>query len=95
MTDWPTGRDEFFDGGAVAPLSDIDSMYWFMAVRRPDDTVARLQRMARDLPNVARASIGDTGMDGLRCRPDSQAVARQLGVADTRAARVCGPATRS
>jgi hypothetical protein len=81
--------DGFFDRSAVSPLTDVDAVYWFMAVRRPDDAVARLQRMARDLPNLARASIADPGMDSLRCRPDFQAIATQLGAADSRAARIC------
>ena len=84
--------DASFDRSAMSPLMDADAMYWFIAVGRPGDAVGRLQRVADHLPDVARAYSVDPGFDVLRCRPDFQAITKQIGLVDARAAKVCGAA---
>jgi TolB-like protein/Tfp pilus assembly protein PilF len=88
--------DGSFDRSSVSPLMDADAMYWFIAVGRPGDAVGRLQRVADQLPDVARAYSVDPGFDVIRCRPDFQAVMKQIDVVDARAGKVCGtPAARA
>jgi hypothetical protein len=82
--------DGSFDRSSVSPLMDADAMYWFIAVGRPGDAVGRLQRVADHLPDVARAYGVDPGLDVIRCRPDFQAIMKQIGAVDVRAAKVCG-----
>jgi hypothetical protein len=51
------------------------------------DAVGRLRRMAANVPSVARATVVDPALDGIRCRADFRAVVQQLGFEDRRADR--------
>jgi TolB-like protein len=81
--------DGFYDQSGLSPLMDADAMYWFIAVGRPEDAVARLQRVAETLPGVARAISVDPSFDVIRCRTDFQAALARSGSSDPRAARIC------
>jgi TolB-like protein/cytochrome c-type biogenesis protein CcmH/NrfG len=85
--------DGLFDRQGLSPLLDADAIYWFIAVGRPADAVARLRRTAETLPGVARAISVDPGLDAIRCRADFQAIQQQIAFTDPRTAGVCGSAT--
>jgi TolB-like protein/Tfp pilus assembly protein PilF len=81
--------DGFFDQGSPAPLADFDAMLWFMAVGRTSDALTRLERFASSQVDLVRIAVADRHLDGLRCEPRFQAVARQIGFIDGRAAELC------
>jgi tetratricopeptide (TPR) repeat protein len=73
-----------------SPLGGFDAVVWFQAAGRNDLALARLERMAEDLPVLARMALNDQHLDPLRCEPRFQALVNRLGGHDRRAERRCG-----
>ena len=81
--------DGFFEPGSPTPLSDNDAMLWFIAAGRNADAITRFERQVRYLPHYVRLTVVDQHSDPLRCDARFQAVVKQVGFEDARAAKVC------